>query len=52
MSVVFWDILKGIPVHKIPDYAGQVNCITLSRDGGRMCTGSSDKSIKIWKISY
>lgn len=51
-SVRIWDVLKEKEKDLIKDFEGSVNCISLSPDQKTLVSGSSDRMIKVFKLSY
>jgi guanine nucleotide-binding protein G(I)/G(S)/G(T) subunit beta-1 len=47
-KVVVWDTLKGKKVQELLDHENRVSCLQVSPDGMALCTGSWDKTLRIW----
>ena len=34
------------------EHGGPVNCLTVTKDGNMLLSGSSDKTIKVWALTH
>jgi len=47
-KIVIWDTLKGKKVQELTEHENRVSCLQVSPDGMSLCTGSWDKTLRIW----
>ena len=47
-EIVVWDTLKGKKIGSLLDHSAKVTSVQLSPDGNALCSGSWDKTLKIW----
>jgi WD40 repeat protein len=47
-SVTVWDLAKGERRARMPELAGGVKCVALSRDGKWLAAGSADQTLKLF----
>jgi WD40 repeat protein len=43
-----WDIENGRLLHELKGHKKGIAAVTITADGGRVISGSADKTIKIW----
>jgi len=47
-KVCVWDTLKGKKLQDLNDHENRVSCLAVSPNGMALCTGSWDRTLKIW----
>jgi serine/threonine protein kinase len=49
-TIRLYDV-RGQEVRRLSGHSGSIKCITFSRDGRRLVSGSDDKSTRVWDVS-
>ncbi|MGK7925230.1 MAG: protein kinase, partial [Spirulina sp.] len=51
-ALIFWSLESNqySPILKIPRHQGKVNCIYINNDSSFVVSGSTDKTVKLWRI--
>jgi guanine nucleotide-binding protein G(I)/G(S)/G(T) subunit beta-1 len=47
-EIIVWDTLKGKKIGSLNEHSSKVTSLQLSPDGFGLCSGSWDKTLKIW----
>jgi WD40 repeat protein len=49
-SLKLWDLATGKEIKQFKGHGGPVLCLAVSRDGRRLVSGSTDKTMRLWEM--